>query len=420
MRRVGFAVMTALVAASPLAAQGKGIDKGTFEIGAFARYNKFPSSVFEVTDAKSDRWGFGGRIGYFVARNLAIEVDGSTNPADLLPNQPGIPKTFNATSRPLLYTPFHLQLVYNAPLSNRFQWMFGAGASYNKFTKAIDESHVGFGGMTGIRWRALRALSFRLEATADIIPKGILDKSNTFLGAQLGLSLTPGGHACNHAMDAISIAPNSASLHPGDTQKFTATATYCGNTDWVVYRLTGPGTLDSTSGMYTATTAGSAQVTAYSRAGKMTSSASITVAEMAPVAPPPPAPVAPAPPPPPPPTAPVAQRYTFDLAMVHFRFDHADLTKGGQDSVRAIAEVLKAHADVNVDVIGHTDWIGTEAYNMKLSRARAETVRRLLVTSGVADTRITVKWRGKDEPIADNHTKDGRAMNRRAEVKQNN
>jgi len=106
--------------------------------------------------------------------------------------------------------------------------------------------------------------------------------------------------------------------------------------------------------------------------------------------------------------------------MVHFRFDHADLTKGGQDSVKAIAAILVAHPEVSVDVVGHCDWIGTEAYNMKLSRARAETVRRLLIASGVSDSRITVKWRGKDEPIADNHSAAGRAMNRRVEVKQNN
>jgi outer membrane protein OmpA-like peptidoglycan-associated protein len=173
------------------------------------------------------------------------------------------------------------------------------------------------------------------------------------------------------------------------------------------------------SGLYTATTVGTATVTAYSRKGKMTSAANITVA--APMAAPPPAPPPPPQPPPPPPPPPAAPpRYTFDMQMVHFRFDHADLTKGGQDSVKAIAETLKSHPEVGVDVIGHCDWIGTEAYNMKLSRARAETVRRLLIASGVAADRITVKWRGKDEPIADNKTASGRAMNRRAEVKQNN
>jgi outer membrane protein OmpA-like peptidoglycan-associated protein len=420
MRRAGLLVIASLAGASSLAAQGKGIDQGTFEIGAFGRYNKFPD-VYQVTDAKSDRLGGGGRIGFFFARNFAIELDGSTNPADLAPNQPLIPATIGATSRPLTYTPFHLQLVYNIPLSNRFQWMIGAGANDTRLTKTIKESDIGFGGMTGLRWRALHSLSFRLEGTADVIPSGFADKSNTYLGAQLGLSFLLGGKGCNRANDMISIMPTSATLQPGQTQTFTSNAMFCGANDQVVYRLNGPGTLDSMTGLYTATAPGNAQVTAYSRRGKLTSVASVTVAAPAPAAPPsaPPA-AAPPPPPPAPVQQPTQQRYAFDLSLVHFRFDHADLTKGGTDTVTAIAETLKAHPEVNVDVVGHTDWIGTEAYNMKLSRARAETVHRLLVKLGVTDSRITVKWRGKDEPVADNKTDAGRALNRRVEVKQNN
>jgi outer membrane protein OmpA-like peptidoglycan-associated protein len=409
-----------LAGVGSLAAQGKGIDRGTFEIGIFGRYNKFPD-VFEVTNATSDRFGGGGRIGYFFARNFALELDGSSNPFDLAPNQPLIPATIGASSRPVVYTPFHLQLVYNVPISNRFQWMIGAGANDTRLTKTIKESDVGFGGMTGLRWRALHDLSFRLEGTADVVPSGFADRSNTYLGAQLGLSFLLGGKGCDHSTDMINIVPTSATLQPGQSQTFTSSANYCGATDMVAYRLNGPGTLDSMTGVYTATAPGNAQVTAYSRKGKLTSVASVTVAAPAPAAPPPPPaepPPAPAPPPPPAPVA--APRYMLDLAPVHFRFDHADLTRGGIDSVMAIADTLKAHPEVNVDLIGHTDWIGTEAYNMKLSRARAETVHRLLVKQGIADTRITVKWRGKDEPIADNKTDAGRALNRRVEVKQNN
>jgi outer membrane protein OmpA-like peptidoglycan-associated protein len=425
MRRVGLLLFASLAAASTLAAQGKGIEKGTFEIGAFARYNKFPN-VFEVTPARSDRWGFGGRLGYFFVRNLALEVDASSNPADLAPNQPGIPSTFNnTTSRPVLYTPIHVQFVYNAPISNRFQFLLGAGGNETRLSKGIKTSDIGFGGLAGIRWRALHDFSFRLEGTADVIPKGFMDKSNTYMGAQLGGSFLfgPGGGGCHHENDAISIRPTSATLQPGQTQTFSATAVYCGGPDGVVYRLNGPGTIDSLSGLYTApNTSGSAQVIAYSHRGRMTSAAAVTIAVPPAAAPPPPPPPPPAPPPPPPPPPPPAAppRYTFDLAMVHFRFDHADLTRGGIDTVNAIASTLKDHQDVTVDVVGHTDWIGTEAYNMKLSRARAETVRRLLVKDGVADSRITVKFHGKDEPVADNKTAAGRALNRRVEVKQNN
>lgn len=418
MRRVGLVMIASFVAASTLAAQDKGIDKGTVEIGAFGRVVKYPTNAYQIHGNFGDHAGVGGRIGFFVARNVALEVDGSYNETDLVANQPLIPATANnyPVAR-LQYLPFHLDIVYNAPLSEHAFWMFGAGASYNKLAASIKRNDVGFGGMTGLRLRVSRLLSIRLDGTADVIPSGFASKSNVYLAGQAGLSLMFGGAGCNHSTDMISIRPTSANLQPGQTQTFTAPATYCGASDQVVYRMSGVGQLDSMSGLYTATTVGTATVTAYSRKGKMTSAANITVA--APVAAPPPPPPAPPPPPPPPPPA-APPRYTFDMQMVHFRFDHADLTKGGQDSVRAIAETLKSHPEVAVDVIGHCDWIGTEAYNMKLSRARAETVRRLLIASGVAADRITVKWRGKDEPIADNKTASGRAMNRRAEVKQNN
>jgi outer membrane protein OmpA-like peptidoglycan-associated protein len=417
MRRVGLVMIASFMAAGTLAAQDKGIDKGTVELGGFGRMTKYPK-VLGVTrfydKSLDDLFGAGGRLGYFFAHNLALEVDGTfLSNADII---------VGTTVAEIHYTPFHLQLVYNAPIGSKVSWLIGGGGNYTVLRGAIQKSTGGIAGTTGLRWRPGQHVSFRLDGTLDYLPKGYSNtgasKSNTYLGVQLGVSLLLGGRGCNHSTDMISIRPTSANLQPGQTQMFAATATYCGEPDQVVYRLSGVGTLDSMSGLYTATTVGSAQVTAYSRRGKMTSAANITVAAPAPQLPPPPPPPPAAPPPPPPPAP--APRYTYDMQMVHFRFDHADLTKGGQDSVRAIAETLKSHPEVAVDVIGHCDWIGTEAYNMKLSRARAETVRRLLIASGVAADRITVKWRGKDEPIADNHTTSGRAMNRRAEVKQNN
>jgi outer membrane protein OmpA-like peptidoglycan-associated protein len=57
---------------------------------------------------------------------------------------------------------------------------------------------------------------------------------------------------------------------------------------------------------------------------------------------------------------------------------------------------------------------------MRLSEARAESARRYLISQGVAADRITIRWRGEEEPIADNNSSAGRALNRRAEIKQNN
>lgn len=426
MRRFALVVLGSLAMAAPGAAQSGGISSGTVEIGVFGKVTSYPSS-FHWTRHWSrilDDRGVGGRIGIFVARNLALEVDASTNRGDIIANPPTVlPSVGWPFFRDMSYTPVHVQLVYNAPLSDNLFWELGGGGSYHRTGYPYSVRDIGFGGITGLRVRMGKTFSLRAEGTADLVPSGYKgDKSNSknlYLGANLGLSLMLGGKSCDHASDGVSIRPTSASLRPGQVQSFSSTATYCGEPDAVVYRLTGPGTLDSMTGMYTATTVGSAQVTAYSYKGKMTSAASITIANPV-VAPPPPPPPPPAPPPPPPPPPAAPPRYSFDLAMVHFRFDHADLTKGGQDTVKAMAATLNAHTDVSVDVVGHTDWIGTAAYNMKLSQARAETVRRLLVQLGVADSRITVKWRGKEEPMADNKTKAGRDMNRRVEVKQNN
>lgn len=412
MRQFSLAICTSLLVALPAVAQ----KKGAVEIGGFGRYNKF-ASQYIVTEPKDNRIGGGARLGYFVADNWALELDGSFNPTDLTGNQANVPSTAGVISRPLDYYPFHLRAIYNQPLGDRLSWMLGAGPGYHKLDRGIDDAWFGVGAMTGLRIKATDWLHLRLEGTADVLPSAFDGKTNTYLGAQAGLSLLPGGSSCNHASDMIGIRPTSANLEPGQSQAFSADATWCGAPDAVVYRLSGPGTLDSLTGRYTATTEGNATVTAYSRKGKLMSSANVTVKKPAPVVPA--APVRPAPPPPPPPP-PARPKYTFDLQMVHFRFDHADLTKGGQDTVKSVAQILKDHPEVNVDVVGHTDWVGTNEYNMKLSRARAETVRNLLVKEGVAADRIAVKWRGEEEPVADNKTAAGRAQNRRTEIKQNN
>jgi len=72
---------------------------------------------------------------------------------------------------------------------------------------------------------------------------------------------------------------------------------------------------------------------------------------------------------------------------------------------------------MRVSIEGHTDNVGGESANMRLSQKRAEAVRDYLVSQGIASDRMTDKGFGKADPVASNETADGRAQNRRVELK---
>ena len=126
--------------------------------------------------------------------------------------------------------------------------------------------------------------------------------------------------------------------------------------------------------------------------------------------PPPPPPVAQAPPPPPP------TKEKIVLRAVHFDFNKANIRPDAQPILDEAARILKQHSDIYVVVAGHTDSVGSDAYNMKLSKSRAEAVKRYLVDHGIAASRITGEGFGKREPVASNATAEGRAQNRRVEL----
>lgn len=101
---------------------------------------------------------------------------------------------------------------------------------------------------------------------------------------------------------------------------------------------------------------------------------------------------------------------------VHFEFDKAALTQADRDTLAVAVKFLTDNPTARIDVIGHTDNVGTEEYNIRLGSRRAMAVRAYLVNAGVAEGRITTSTRGEAEPIADNTTAEGRAMNRRAVI----
>jgi outer membrane protein OmpA-like peptidoglycan-associated protein len=94
----------------------------------------------------------------------------------------------------------------------------------------------------------------------------------------------------------------------------------------------------------------------------------------------------------------------------------AEVGPGGQRSIDKLAEFLKAYPTRNVVVEGHSDNVGDDEFNLKLSRQRADAVRDLLVARGIAASRIQTKGYGPKFPVVDNDTAAGRQQNRRVEV----
>jgi len=103
-------------------------------------------------------------------------------------------------------------------------------------------------------------------------------------------------------------------------------------------------------------------------------------------------------------------------ADVLFDFDKAVLKPDGKSKLDDLAAKVKG---INLEVviaIGHSDSIGADAYNQKLSVRRAESVKAYLVSKGVEPNRIYTEGKGEKQPVASNKTKDGRQKNRRVEI----
>ena len=146
----------------------------------------------------------------------------------------------------------------------------------------------------------------------------------------------------------------------------------------------------------------------------------------APVPPPPPPPMvekAPEPvkaveapkPPPPPAPVPVSEKITYNADAL-FDFDKSVLKPEGRAKLDDLVEKV-SHVTLEVIIaVGHTDSIGSDEYNQKLSVRRAEAVKAYLVGKGIEKNRVYTEGKGEKQPVADNKTDAGRAQNRRVEI----
>lgn len=101
---------------------------------------------------------------------------------------------------------------------------------------------------------------------------------------------------------------------------------------------------------------------------------------------------------------------------IYFAFDSYSLSDESKQKLREIFEKYTDGEDVRVELIGHTDAIGTPQYNERLSVNRAKAAEEFLLSSGLAEERVQTEGRGENEPVAPNETAEGRRQNRRVKI----
>jgi len=105
-----------------------------------------------------------------------------------------------------------------------------------------------------------------------------------------------------------------------------------------------------------------------------------------------------------------------NMADVLFDFGKYNLKTDAQIKLAKLAGIIQAHPGLHLAIEGHTDNIGSDESNLKLSQQRSDTVRDFLVTQGLAADTVTSIGLGKADPVADNSTNEGRGKNRRVEI----
>ncbi len=447
VRRSFAALAIGLAAVTPPAAAQL---PGTVELGVMGRF-----TIFDNPLGLADQPGVGGRFGFFVARNIAVEGDASYTETDL------------GVGGRASYIPIHARLVWNPPLHPRVALLVGAGYVRNEYRMDVNASDNGIAGVLGLRVRLSEVVSLRGEGTLDYmidVPTGFPNDADPYynVGAQLGLSFqfgprerrdtdgdgvhdlndrcpsTPAGYAvdrsgCPMDQDGDGVA-DAADRCPGTALGDAVDGSGCprdGDLDGVADARdrcpnTPPGTtvneqgcaLDADGDAVSDALDTCPNTPAGARVDERgcpmdgdgdavpdgldrcpNTAAGVAVGDDG--------------------CPPLFEqgRTTVVLEGVTFNTASAALTESARFILRRVAESLVAHPEVRVEVAGHTDVTGSRARNLQLSWARAQAVREFLIAQGVPVEQLEARGYGPDDPIDSNATAAGRARNRRVELR---
>jgi OOP family OmpA-OmpF porin len=113
----------------------------------------------------------------------------------------------------------------------------------------------------------------------------------------------------------------------------------------------------------------------------------------------------------------IEETKSFTLDNLHFATNKSDIQSSSYDELNELVEFLKLKPNQKIVIGGHTDSDGDDSSNMMLSKNRATAVKKYLISKGIKESRLTAKGFGETMPIAVNSTAEGKAHNRRTEIK---
>ena len=426
----GFALSTLL--ALPVEAQ----QAGTLEFGLFVRKNWYGDSYNLV-----DRAGGGARLGFFLINNLEVEGDVTYSPTEF--------DTASARfAQDVRVLGLRGRLNYHVPLAQHISMILGGGVTYNKYDDAVSGNEFGPSGLVGLRLGLGGPVHIRLDGTFDYFgsPNEELsgEDKDYHYGFQAGLSWFPGqrgvatttadadNDGVGNAMDQCPDTPAGTRVNssgcpevqmdaaPADTAAADTVATPA--VDTAAQRLQAEqdsiarvraadsarmqAARDSINQMRAADSARMAALedslrmarTEAQRASLRDSIAAARIRDSLRI-------------------LVTTEDSRLVLQGVNFATNTSTLTQSSRFILDEVANSLNANPNVRVEVAGHTDNTGPRALNERLSRQRAEAVVTYLADKGVDRSRMESKGYAWDEPVAPNTTREGRALNRRTELR---
>lgn len=338
MRRrimVGTAILAALFARTAEAQHA-----GTVELGAFARYTDFPfrmSTLPPPSDGSSldNHAGFGARAGYFLSPMLGLEADASRT----VTHDPSL------GGQAVSFTLIHLRLAINLPVADRLSLLFAGGGAFGQYGKAGSSHETGGGVLAGARVRLTELLALRINATADHFDHhSFITEHYWNLGAEAGLSVLLGAHRAHY------VTSTAAASNPGESDslaRLPAPTAAARDTDGDGV----PDSRDSCASTRRGETVDQTGCPALFSAGR-----SVTV-----------------------------------LEHVGFEPESAELSREALEVLWHVAQSLKAHPELVVEVAAFGDDGSGSAADQELAQKRADAVAAFLAEKGALATQLIPK-----------------------------